>query len=126
MYSQRLLKQVDNPFNRERILINHGKFQPTKKWVINLEELTDGNREKFLLAPKNWFLELKASFRDNTELIYDQKREEVNLEFALIITIRDPKKKGKVYNEVTQLLEKYNFIHNEIRLREEVKIRLNG
>ncbi|MBB3842333.1 uncharacterized protein YkuJ [Runella defluvii] len=126
MYSQRLLKQVDNPFNRERILINHGKFQPTKKWVINLEELTDGNRQKFLLAPKNWFLELKASFRDNTELIYDQKREEVNLEFALIITIRDPKKKGKVYNEVTQLLEKYNFIHNEIRLREEVKIRLNG
>lgn len=125
-FSQRKLKQVDNPFNRERILINHGKYQPIKKWVIDLDELTDGNREKFLKAPKMWFLELRATFRENVEALLTRQRQDPTVDFALLITIRDSRRRGQVYNQVTQLLDQHNFIHSNIRLREEARIQLEG
>jgi hypothetical protein len=38
------------------------------------------------------------------------------------MTIKDPKKRGIVYNEVTNLLAQYNFIHENIRVDERVII----
>jgi hypothetical protein len=46
-------------------------------------------------------------------------------EFCLIITIKDTKKKGNIYNEVTLLLNHFSFIHSNVKIKEEVSIRLN-
>jgi hypothetical protein len=47
---------------------------------------------------------------------------DINQEFVMIMTIKDPKKRGIVYNEVTNLLTQYNFIHENIRVDERVII----
>ena len=47
-------------------------------------------------------------------------------DFCLVITIKDTKKKGNIYNEVTQLLDNFSFIHSNVKVKEEVRIRLNS
>lgn len=127
LYSKRIRNQQDNQFNRERILLAYGKkYQPVKKWVINLDELTDTNRENFLKAPKQWYLKLKGVYRNFIETKCEMQRIEPSQEFCLMVTIRDTKKKGNIYNEVTQLLDTYSFIHQNIKIKEQVKIKVGG
>jgi hypothetical protein len=47
---------------------------------------------------------------------------DINQEFVMIMTIKDQRKRGAVYNEVTNLLTQYNFIHENIRVDERVII----
>jgi len=68
-----------------------------------------------------WFLKIKSAYRNSFEnRILDKKS--ISQEFALIITIKDTKKRGTIYNEVTQLLTKFNFIHENIKVNERVII----
>ena len=46
-------------------------------------------------------------------------------DFSLVITIKDPNGEKRVYNEVTQLLDNRNFIHNDIKLRDNVRERIS-
>ena len=69
-----------------------------------------------------WFLQLKASYRNNYELRVKDSRD-ISQEFVAIITIRDTRKKGKVYNEVTQLLNQYNFLHENVKVDERIVVR---
>lgn len=118
-------KDTDNPFMKERTLLNYGKkYQPLKKWHINLSEITPANKDKHLLSPKKWCLRLSGLYRDfsatkaalNNRLLYQ--------DFSLIITIKDPNEEKPVYNEVTQLLNSRNFIHNDIKLRDNIQDRI--
>lgn len=114
-------KDVENPFMRERTLLNYGrKYQPIKKWHINLNEITPANKEKILKAPKKWCLRLTGLFRDFSNTRAALTNRILYQDFALIISIKDPNKEKYVYNEVTKLLENRNFIHNDIKLRETV------
>lgn len=126
LYSKKIKNDMDSPFAKERVLLAYGKkFQPVKKWVVNFDEFTPSNREKYLKSPKQWFLKLTGLFRNFTEVKSVRDREEPSQDFCLIITIKDTKKKGLIYNEVTQLLDVFQFWHSNIKIKEEVQIRLN-
>ncbi|MDR1973787.1 MAG: S8 family peptidase [Bacteroidales bacterium] len=126
-YSARAKKDTEMAFATERMLVKYGdKFQPVKKWSVNFDEFTEGNKEKFLKAPKNWYLKVEGLYRHFIEEKCELEDRTPTQDFCLIITIKDTKKKGNIYNEVTQLLDNFNFIHSNVKIKEEVRIRLNG
>lgn len=125
-YSSRAKKDIEMPFATERMLVTYGdKFQPVKKWSVNFDEFTEGNKEKFLKAPKNWYLKIEGLYRHFTEEKCELEDRTPSQDFCLMITIKDTKKKGNIYNEVTQLLDNFSFIHSNVKIKEEVSIRLN-
>ncbi|MEY3501608.1 MAG: hypothetical protein RL308_3281, partial [Bacteroidota bacterium] len=120
MYSKKVNKNFDSAFSTERMLVAYGtKFQPVKKWSVNFDEFTDRNKEKFLKGPKNWYLKLKGLYRDFTESKCELQNITPSQEFTLIITIKDTKKRGNIYNEVTQMLDSFSFVHSNVKIREE-------
>lgn len=126
-YSTKAKKDFETPFATERMLVTYGdKFQPVKKWSVNFDEFTEGNKEKFLKAPKNWYLKVEGLYRHFTEARCEIEDRTPSQDFCLMITIKDTKKKGNIYNEVTQLLDNFSFIHSNVKIKEEVRIRLNG
>lgn len=127
VYSKKASKDTATPFATERMLVSYGdKYQPVKKWSVNFDDFTNANKEKFLKAPKNWYLKLEGLFRHFTETKCDMQKITPSQEFCLIITIKDTKKRGNIYNEVTQLLDNFSFVHSNVRIKEEVRLRLNG
>lgn len=126
-YSKKASKDTTSPFATERMLIAYGdKFQPVKKWSVNFDEFTPANKEKFLKAPKNWYLKVDGLYRHFTEEKCNIEDRTPSQDFCLIVTIRDTKKKGNIYNEVTQLLDNFSFIHSNVKVKEEVRIKLNS
>ncbi len=127
VYSKKASKDTATPFATERMLVSYGdKYQPVKKWSVNFDDFTNANKEKFLKAPKNWYLKLEGLFRHFTETKCELQKITPSQEFCLIVTIKDTKKRGNIYNEVTQLLDNFSFIHSNVRIKEEVRIRLNS
>ena len=114
-------KQKHNSeFTRERLLIDYyKKYQPVKKWVINLEEFKNSPSDRFLAAPKRWYLKLNGLYRDFTETRYP----ELTQDFCLILTIRDNKKRHNIYQTVSTQLNQRNFVNSNVQLREQVVIR---
>ena len=104
----------------EPVLIKGGKFHPIKKYRCDLSQLTDSNKMKYLKAPKKWYLKIEGLYRKKIE--EEAEIRDLNHKFCLSITIRDKKQKRMVYNEVTQQLNSFNFIHKQIELREEVRV----
>ena len=126
-YSSKAKNDIEMPFATERMLVTYGdKFQPVKKWSVNFDEFTEGSKEKFLKAPKNWYLKVEGLYRHFTEEKCELEDRTPCQEFCLMITIKDTKKKGNIYNEVTQLLDNFSFIHSNVKIKEEVRIRLNN
>src|SRR5690606_6908861 len=114
-------RETSSEYARERMLINYGKkYSPIKKYAVNLEELRDATAEHYLKAPKKWYLKMTGLYRDFCEMAALEDGEELSQEFCLVITIRDPKKTVRVYDEVSQLLTNRNFVHSNIKLRQEV------
>lgn len=126
VYSKKATKDADTPFATERMLVSYGdKYQPVKKWSVSFDDFTNANKEKYLKAPKNWYLKLEGLFRHFTETKSELQKITPSQEFCLIVTIKDTKKKGNIYNEVTQLLDNFSFVHSNVKIKEEVRIRLN-
>ncbi len=127
LYSSPKQKSATSAFKAERLLKSYkdgyrDQFVPVKKWCIDLEELTDGHKKTLLSQDRNWFLKMAASYRNNYELKMKDSKD-ISQEFALIITIRDTKGRGKVYDEVSNLLNQYNFYHENIKIDERVNIK---
>jgi hypothetical protein len=118
IYSKRSIKK--NPsFKGERTLKSyHKKYQPVKKWAINLAEMTEANKLRYLEYPKLWFLKIEGLFRDHIE----QMEGDPSTDFCLIITIRDPKKQHQVYNAVSQGLDQNNFVQQDIRVKTQIQV----
>lgn len=109
----------------ERLLIQYGdKYYPVKKYAVDLSEVTDGNKEKYLTEDKNWFLYLDGTYRNYSELKSQMQNFELSQEFCLIITLRDPNGELEVYNGVTQKLNEYSFWHSNIKVDNNIVISL--
>lgn len=117
LYSRKMITGL-----KESSLIKNGKYHPVKKFHCDLSRLTPGNKEKYLKAPKKWFLKVEGQFRKNIEKIADLDGRELSNKFCISITIRDKDKNEKIYNDVVQLLDNNNFIHQNIELRDEVRV----
>lgn len=127
LYSKTAIKNFDSDYNKERVLVAYGKkFQPVKKWSINLDEFTPTNKDKFLQSPKKWFLKIEGLFREFIETKSEMQRVSPSQEFCLIISIKDTKNERHIYNEVTQLLDANNFVHQNVRLKQDVRVQLKN
>ncbi|SQB33621.1 S8 family peptidase [Clostridium cochlearium] len=127
-YSKTAIKSSTERFGlTERMLIEYGdKFYPVKKYAVDLSEMTPANKEKHLKGDKLWFLKIEGLYRDFIEKKALAESFELSQEFCVIITIKDPLKECKVYDEVTRLLDANNFWHSNIKLHQDVDIRVNN
>ena len=121
-YSKKTI--ADEGFNHtEKTLIQYGdKYYPNKKYAVDLAELTPGNRDKSLKAPKKWFLKLEGVYRSFIEKKAAFDGEDLSQPFCLVVTIRDPFMKEPVYTKVTQLLNQHNFVHSNIKIRHDIRV----
>lgn len=126
VYSKNKMKDKSSEFAlRERLLIQYAdKYYPVKKYAVDLSEMTDKKRIEYLSPDKKWFLFLQGVYRDHIERLAQLQSFTLSQEFCLILTIRDPMQKEKVYDEVTQKLDEYNFWHSNIKVATDINIPL--
>jgi hypothetical protein len=119
-YSKKYFKAEDH-FTKERTLIEDClKYQPIKKYHITLDQITPKNKDKFLKSNRKWALKLKSLYRDASEVSRGMDGISLEQKVVLIITIKDPMKKGVVYNECMQQLR--SFVHNDLILHQHVHV----
>lgn len=110
---------------RERLQIQYAdKYYPVKKYAIDLSEVKEQKKIDFLTSDKKWFLFMQGVYRDHIERMALLESFPLSQEFCLIITIRDPYHKEKVYDNVTQKLDEYNFWHSNIKVVSDINIPL--
>jgi len=126
-YSTRKNKSDEDKFRSERMLLSYGsKYQPVKKWCVNFDEFTPTNKDKYLKSTKNWHMKIEGLYRHSLEEKLATQHIKPTQDFCCIVTIRDTKKKGNIYNEVTGLLDSYNFIHQNVKINQQVDIKINN
>lgn len=125
-YSKRKMKDSTDDFAlKERLLIQYGdKYYPVKKYAVNLAEISDSNKLKYLTKDKKWYLLMKGLFREHIETKAQLESSNLSQEFCLVVTIRDPSGTKPVYDQVTQKLDEYNFWHNNIKLQSEIELHI--
>jgi Subtilisin-like serine proteases len=111
----------------ERILIEKGnKYQPIKKYHVSLSEMTPANKKKALLQGKKWALKLVGLYRQAAEISRELDGIDISQKIVLIVTIKDPKKRGVIYNECKQLLGNRGYVHNDIEIRNTIQVDNNN
>ncbi len=122
-YKSAYIKDTESDYARERVLLNYGKkYQPVKKYSVNLSEMKDARQRDSLASNRKWYAKIKGTYRDFAETRSKEDGEVLNQDFTLVVTIRDTKGQHQVYNEVSRLLADRNFLHSNIKLREEIRI----
>ena len=102
----------------ERILIEKGKkYQPIKKYHVSLSEMTPKNKKKALLKGRKWAIKLEGLYRRAAEILRDADGIDISQKIVLIVTIKDPEKRGVIYNECKTLLGIRGYVHNDIEIR---------
>jgi hypothetical protein len=126
LYSKTIRKSNTDEFAlRERLLIQYSdKYYPVKKYAIDLLEMSASNKLHYLGSDKKWYFTLRGLYRDFIENQSKQTGEVLSQEFCAIITI-----KGEdgmpVYDNVTQQLDNFHFIHNNIQIANDIKVKRN-
>lgn len=116
-------KAFNKPFTEERMLIEQGdKYQPIKKYSVDLSNMTPTNKEKALGRNRKWALKLIGLYRDASEQSLLRDGEVLSQEVIVVVTITDPKHRGFVYSECLKLLELRGYTHNDIDIHTEVQI----
>ena len=107
---------------RERNLImkNH-KWQPVKKFQVDLSTMTTG-KKNLIKECQTWAMTMHAFTRDATMLELQEDGVINSIRATIIVTIRDPKHKGLIYNEGIRLLNTHNFEHSNIVVRNDIHL----
>lgn len=126
LYSRKVLGATEEKrFATERTLLRYGKkFHPIKKYAIDLDEMTAGNRKNFLWKDRKWYMRIEMLCREAIEREFREMREKLEQEFCVLLTIRDPEGKAPVYNEVTQQLQDRGFVYSDVKLKNEISQRV--
>ncbi len=127
IYSTTKQRSATSSFKADRFIKSYkdgyrDQFIPVKKWCIDLEELTESKKKILLPKDRLWFLKMEAAYRNNYELKMKDSKDS-GQEFALVITVKDTRGKNKVYDQVTNLLSQFNFIHENIKVDERVIVK---
>ncbi len=116
-------KAFNKEFAEERMLIEQGdKYQPIKKYAVDLSKMTKSNREKALASNRKWALKIEGLYRDAAEQALLRDGEILSQDVIVIITITDPKHQGQVYSECLNLLEQRGYSHNDININNHINI----
>ena len=93
LYSTKAFK---NEFAEERMLIEQGdKYQPIKKYSVDLSKMTNANKEKALKGDRKWALKLNGLYRDAAEQALERDGEDLSQDIIVVVTIKDPRQRGK-------------------------------
>lgn len=127
IYSTMKQKSATSAFKSERFLQGYSQghqelFVPIKKWCIDLDEIRETPQKTMLGSQRQWFLQIEAAYRSNYDVRMKDAKD-VAQEFVLIVTIKDPRRKGVVYNEVSRQLTQFNFLHENIKVDEHILVR---
>lgn len=116
-------KAFSKNFAEERMLIEQGdKYQPIKKYFVDLSKMTPTNKRKALGCNRKWALKLKGLYRDAAEQSLYRDGEVLSQDVVVVITITDPKNQGQVYSECMNLLEQRGYVHNDINIQNNINI----
>lgn len=127
-YSKRAIRTNSCEFGKkERLLVQYGdKFYPVKKYAVDLDEMTEANKIKYLSEDRQWYLKIEGLFRDSIIRKSEKKGDDLYQDFCVLITIRDQKNtENPVYNEVTTMLTYNNFLHSSIGLNNNINVSVN-
>lgn len=106
----------------ERTLIEKfQKYQPIKKYHVTLEKMRKskkGNLDK----DRKWCIQLIALYRDSVEADLNIDGNIDSIKATVIVTIKDTKHRGIVYDECMRLLELRNFEHNNVIVRQQIDV----
>lgn len=123
LYGTKAQRDTDTPYASERMLVDYGdKFQPIKKWNVDLSELTQGKKDDFLKTPKSWYLKIEGLYRQFIEDLNESNDEATSQDFCLIVTIRDNKRRHEIYDEVTQQLDNNGFAYSSVKVDQQVTV----
>lgn len=123
LYGAKAQKDVNTPYSSERMLVDYGdKFQPTKKWNIDLSELKQTPKDDYLKAPKSWYLKIEGLYRQFIEDLNESNDEAISQDFCLIITIKDTKRQHEIYDEVTRQLDNNGFVYSSVKVNQQVTV----
>jgi len=106
----------------ERTLIESAqKYQPVKKYHVNLEKIKPSNR-RYITSNRRWCLRINSLYRDATvtERDYDGILETAKA--VVVITIKDNRNKGIAYDQCFASLDSHNFVHNNIGIRQNITV----
>jgi hypothetical protein len=120
LYSSRSWKS--NDYQERTLIESERKYQPIKKYHVNLEMMRPSSRTKWLTREKKWCLSVKARYRDAmvTDRDYDGVVEHTRA--TIIITIKDQKHKGSAYRECYTSLDEHNFVHSNIDIQQRIEV----
>lgn len=123
LYGAKAQKDVNTPYSSERMIVDYGdKFQPTKKWNIDLSELKQTPKDDYLKAPKSWYLKIEGLYRQFIEDLNESNDEAISQDFCLIITIKDTKRQHEIYDEVTRQLDNNGFVYSSVKVNQQVTV----
>lgn len=123
IYSRKIDWSNGSNFSKERMLISFGdKYYPIKKYSVDLSELTPGNKDKFLKSDRKWFVKLEGLYRHYIEKEAAENDMDLNMDFCLVITIKDPTNNTDVYSGVVNELDNHQFVHRDVRVRNQINL----
>ena len=120
IYSSKAFKKE---FAEERMLIEQGdKYQPIKKYYVDLSKMTDTNRRKALGENRKWALKLTGLYRDAAVQALERDGEVLSQDVVVVVTIKDPRHRGTIYTECLDLLEQRGYVHNDINIHNDIRV----
>lgn len=106
----------------ERTIICGEEYMPVKKYHVNFQKMTPAERDSCLSADRKWCLFLEATYKDATATDKRAGLDVGNVEAVVIITIRDPREQGVLYDNCIQALDEHNFVHSDIAIRQNITV----
>lgn len=107
----------------ERTMLFGDSYLPVKKYHVNLSQMTPAQKAKCLSSNRKWGMSIKAMYRDATISDKEAGVPVENVKAVVILTIRDPQRRGIVYDRCMAKLDAHNFVHNAIAVRQQVNVR---
>ena len=107
----------------ENYLVQYkNKYYPIKKYIVDLDTMTNTNKKQYLTKEKKWYLKLNQLFREKIERNYESHLEDLEQEFCLIISFEDKTNTKNVHDDVVRELIKNNFAYNDILVSNNIEI----
>lgn len=124
LYSKKSWRSAD--WEERTLIESEFKYQPVKKYHVNLDMMQPAKRRAYLSNDRHWCLSVKAKYRDSvaTDMEYDGTF--VNTRATIIITIRDQRHKGVAYKECYASLEEHYFNHSNLAIQQHIQVESQG
>lgn len=105
-----------------RTLICGEDYLPIKRYHINLQQMKPSPHNECLGGNRKWCLKIETTYRDATMKDKESGLEVDSVEAVVIVSIKDPRHQGVLYDECMLALENHNFAHSDIAVRQIINV----